>query len=97
MMLNRKNTVTTMQIAMIVLILLIGISSFSCNKVLFFQSIAFFLPAIAHSASPICLFAPTIHLLLLLTSEQVPQTAYDLDNLGEMVAHKQLVIYAAFD
>ena len=49
-----------MQTAMIALILLTSMSSFSCDVLFFFRSIAFFLPAVVHSALPICLFEPTI-------------------------------------
>ena len=56
----RKNTVNALQTAMIVLILLTSMSSFSYEVVFFFPIHCFFFPAIVHSASPICLFEPAI-------------------------------------
>ena len=60
MMYYRKNTVNAMQTAMIALILLTSMGSFSCD-VVFFPIHFFFLPAIVHSASLIYFFEPAVH------------------------------------
>ena len=60
MMYYQKNTVNAIQTAMIALILLSSMSSFSYDVVFFFPIHCFFLPAIVHSALPICLFEPAI-------------------------------------
>ena len=61
MMYYQKHTVNAMQAAMIALILLtIILSIFSYDVVFFFRIHSLFLPAVVHSASPICLFEPAI-------------------------------------
>ena len=95
MMYIRKNTVNAMQIATTALVLLTGINSFSCD-IAFLSSPLLF----TSSNSTQCfttlpfwfLRQQFVHLMLLSTSQHIPQTAYGLDNLGEEVA-KQIAKY----
>ena len=61
MMYYRKDAVNAMQTAMIALILLTSMSSFSGVVVFFFPIHCFFLPAIVHSALLIYFFEPAIY------------------------------------